>query len=244
MYERHPVFDEPEEETVLWRYMSFAKFVSLLSRQELYFCRVDQLEDLYEGRLPKKTHDITDPWLRAGYEGVRSSTIVNCWTASDRESVALWKTYVPSGCEGVAVRSTFARLRDSFRKEGLFENAHLHIGRVRYIDFNEADFVGEDRTAFNALIPLLNKRHFFEYEHEVRAVITNGVFLGPIIRQTRGLYVPVALPALIEYVHVAPEAEKWVVDTVKVAMQEHGLEAGQVVQSDLDAPPPGSEEDS
>ena len=41
----------------IWRYMDFAKFVSLLSRRELYFCNLEVLAatDPHEGMLSNPT---------------------------------------------------------------------------------------------------------------------------------------------------------------------------------------------
>ena len=39
----------PEATATLWRYMSFAKFCSLLERKELFFSLVGDMEDRYEG---------------------------------------------------------------------------------------------------------------------------------------------------------------------------------------------------
>ena len=39
----------PEATATLWRYMSFAKFCSLLERKELFFALVGDMEDRYEG---------------------------------------------------------------------------------------------------------------------------------------------------------------------------------------------------
>ena len=45
MYAEHGSFRPPPEEAVLWRYMDFTKFVSLLSTNALYFARADTLGD-------------------------------------------------------------------------------------------------------------------------------------------------------------------------------------------------------
>lgn len=50
----HPVFKKPADENIkIWRYLSFAKYVSLLDRKTLFFRRVDRLEDKFEATLPK-----------------------------------------------------------------------------------------------------------------------------------------------------------------------------------------------
>lgn len=50
----HPCFPQPEDGSVrVWRYLDLAKFTWLLEKQKLYFSRVDLLDDLHEGSLPK-----------------------------------------------------------------------------------------------------------------------------------------------------------------------------------------------
>jgi hypothetical protein len=111
----------------LWRYISVAKLVAMLSKRQMYFCRVDQLEDQREAMLSRKTVDLEVgvllgsetiqeilgdrpdgeilARLAAGSSDmrVRASTFVNCWYHSEDESVAMWQIY---GVQGVAIQST------------------------------------------------------------------------------------------------------------------------------------------
>jgi hypothetical protein len=48
-YELHPNLMTPPDDTIVWRYMEFAKFVDLLENG-LRFCRTDKLDDPREGR--------------------------------------------------------------------------------------------------------------------------------------------------------------------------------------------------
>jgi hypothetical protein len=50
----HPVFETPNENQLLWRYMSFPKFVSMLTTSALWFCNAEVLakDDPFEGILP------------------------------------------------------------------------------------------------------------------------------------------------------------------------------------------------
>lgn len=47
--ESHPNLIIPPNETVLWRYMDFARFIDLLERRVLWFPRADQFDDPLEG---------------------------------------------------------------------------------------------------------------------------------------------------------------------------------------------------
>ena len=49
MYKEHPSFTPPCNNAVLWRYMDFTKFISLLDTSSLFFARADKLGDLFEG---------------------------------------------------------------------------------------------------------------------------------------------------------------------------------------------------
>lgn len=235
MHEKHPVFIEPEDETTIWRYMSFAKLVSMLHSRSLYFCRVDKLQDRYEGQLPRPTFEITAENLRCGYMATRKESIINCWSMSAHESVGLWKTYVPHN-EGVVIRSTYSSLKTCFKKEGVFKEATVYIGIVNYVDFNKYNFVDETNIAFNGFIPLMHKRKFFEYEHELRAVISGlgTKFLYSIIQGVPGLGIPVSLDTLIHAIYVVPQASPWFVNTVKSLVKVYKLNPDIVSQSSLD----------
>jgi hypothetical protein len=62
----NPIFSEiPPPDAKLWRYLSFAKFASLLHSQKLHFTRVDRLDDHFEGVWPgKKVRARGDPICR------------------------------------------------------------------------------------------------------------------------------------------------------------------------------------
>jgi hypothetical protein len=53
MFEEHHQFICPPEDTILWRYLDFTKFASLISKKTMYFCRTDLLGDPFEGSYPR-----------------------------------------------------------------------------------------------------------------------------------------------------------------------------------------------
>jgi hypothetical protein len=237
-FAKHAIFEEPDDATVIWRYMSFAKFASLLATRALYFARLDKFEDRFEGHLTKPTFELMAETLRDLYLEKRQRTIVNCWCISQHESVALWRTFIRSG-EGIAIRSTFARLRDSFEPRGILAEAKVMIGKVQYVDFETHDFCNSERIAFNTFLPMLHKRRFFEFEHELRAVISpDGPIWDQVIRNTPGWRVPVDLDKLIVAIHVAPDSQPWFRETIASCAQAFSLDPGKVVQSSIDEPPP------
>jgi hypothetical protein len=43
----------PKENYKVYKYFDIIKFISLLQRKSLFFCRLDKLEDKFEGSSPK-----------------------------------------------------------------------------------------------------------------------------------------------------------------------------------------------
>jgi hypothetical protein len=140
---------EDELDQVVWRYLTFPKFVSLVSYGALWFQRLCYLSDDLEGTIPHPTiasmkqadqhwkQVFTDPALQAQIDTMpernvadgRSLTLANCWYLGNCESEQMWKEYGQSA-ESVVVRSTVRRL---------WANTHLwpewsFIGPVQYVD--------------------------------------------------------------------------------------------------------------
>jgi hypothetical protein len=128
MYSAEPILNVPaDEHAMIWRYMDFTKFVSLLDKKALYFPRPDRLSDKFEGAIPKPTIEAREALvlglestlaenalkvMSQGSQEVRKWIFINCWHVNSYESAAMWQLYVQKS-EGIAIRSTFARLRDS-----------------------------------------------------------------------------------------------------------------------------------
>ena len=49
MYTEHEAFNPPPDDAVLWRYMDFTKFVSLLDRSALFFTKVWTIHSTNDG---------------------------------------------------------------------------------------------------------------------------------------------------------------------------------------------------
>lgn len=57
MYADHRVFSLPTDRSKrIWRYLDIPRYLSLLEKGALFFCRVDRLGDRFEGSLPKTTY--------------------------------------------------------------------------------------------------------------------------------------------------------------------------------------------
>ena len=215
---------EPEPTATLWRYMSFAKFCSMLERRTLFFSLVGDMEDRHEGFIyPPVSRDRSD--LRQQMERVTldllrnaaRAALVNCWTESHYESHLMWTTYAST--EGVAVRTTFHDLRESM---GSGAELPVRFGQVKYVDYRQSEV---PRLGW---APLFHKRMEYRSENEVRAVLPGprwdtgnlpDVPLDPDVAEHRGRHIPVNLEILIKQVVVPPHAAPWFAEVVRSAVQ-------------------------
>jgi hypothetical protein len=175
--------------------MNYPKFESLITSRALYFSRIDNFTDKYEGKWARTNletnilvsdakrgskefnedrrilHEAVDDILRLIY--------VNCFTIRDVESERMWAEYTDS-TESVAIQTDFSKLKHSFvenaRDNRVF--TEVYASKVRYLQ-NDMDYMDE----WSVLFPILYKRKKFEFENELRLFTTHsGIELA--IRQT------------------------------------------------------------
>jgi hypothetical protein len=249
MFKDHPTFFQPENDDIrVWRYMSFTKLISLLESRCLYFSRADKLGDPFEGSWPKinvaARFDISDDipeksrpaFLEAMknvgqiFKAIRQAIFLSCWHMNEYESAAMWKLYLESN-EGIAIQSTYKRLKDSFIGE-----EQIYMGTVKYIDF-QTEWI----DATNMMSPFMHKRKSYEHEREVRALIMKLPIVGDKLDLSKesitdGLKVKINMEVLIERIYVAPYSPRWFEELVKsvVTKYSYGFE---IKHSGLDGSP-------
>lgn len=234
MYQKHPNFDSPDDDTILWRYMDLAKFLSILEKEALFFTRADKLGDPYEGApsdinvkpwpMPHSSSEIFEVFDELSihkkkflYNTSRRYFLINCWCESEDEIPALWKQYTQENY-AIAVKTDFHSLKNCFRnRENVF------IGRIEYIDYSTT-FI-EERDPF---APFLHKRKNFEVEREVRALINAWPTGSSFIDTSQdvcevGEYYYVDYTTLIKEIVISPEAEDWFVKLVESLISRYCL---------------------
>jgi hypothetical protein len=254
-YAEHEAFTAPQNKNqIIWRYMTFSRYVSTLNEKALFFSRVDLLGDPFEGSVSKATVATREESFRQmqkeqgwpdsvvkrlvnalpkAAQDARTLIFVNCWNMSDYESPALWTIY-GKGDESVAIQSTFSHFVTSLEDA----RQSVHIGAVSYIDY-ETEYM----PAANLFYPSLHKRRGFQHERELRAAImdvpvdANNTVNFDAIGSIPGHYVPVNLDALIQRVYVAPTAPDWFLGVVKSVTGNYGLSEKEVIRSTLAARP-------
>lgn len=245
MHEDHPVFEAPTNPDIsIWRYMDLAKFLSLLEDEALFFARSDMMSDKFEGSTTRKSLEFSRGYLGPEFDelqrtlsvvrqNLKEHTYLNCWHMSEYESAAMWSLYQVAG-HGIAVRSTYRQFRECLRTED-----SVYIGVVKYVDF-DSEVIPEGNT----LYPYIRKRRSFEFEREIRGVLSHpgqvvqdgtvrwgGESAGP-----PGKSVPVDLDRLVNTVYIAPDAPRWFARLVQSLLARYGR-SWVLKRSDLAADP-------
>src|SRR5688572_11852050 len=121
-YEQHKVFDTPRGRTVIWRYVSLSKFVSMLTTQTLWFAGLLHLDDPFEGAETKMDALVRRASIELArrespevpafiWDGMESGAhdqqmhrllFASSWHMARHETEVMWWRYVKPG-DGVAI---------------------------------------------------------------------------------------------------------------------------------------------
>ncbi len=228
-------------DTILWRYMDFARLVALLEQRALHFARADQFADQFEGASGAKDlkprwdahyldffrHTIrTTPGLieppaedEVEREAARLLQELSQSAAVERERLFVNCWHANTG-ESEALWRLYcppplAGLAIRTTAERLVRavgDAPIKIGKVRYIDFGR-DFAGiHDR--------IFAKRKSLSHEAEVRLVTHEFDSAGEI-----GKSIPVDLDSLIASVVPSPFAPTWFTGVMNATLRRYGVTA-------------------
>lgn len=229
----------------IWRYMDFARYVSMLLSKGLYFARIDQLGDPFEGASPasflgnylkvfegRLVDGKLPPGLAEDRGRVRLNTAVNCWHMNEHESLAMWKLYSADN-KGVAIQTTCADLEQSLPRldsisnvlsEDKTEPIQLRIGQVKYIDYDTDEVKG-----LNTHVLAILKRKSFSFEQELRVIISRFMTVpivvgGPPVSvfPHGGVTVPVDLQQLVTQIVVSPMTPPWMAELVETVTKSLG----------------------
>jgi hypothetical protein len=237
--ENYKNLEQSELDCTVWRYLTFPKYISLLTYGALWFSKLNILTDEFEGAMPIKAdaemlaehqkykaifgptfHEQIDTANKKNVEDGRELTVANCWFASELESERMWNEYAGSP-EGLAIKSTIRALSQFVFCDPRFSN----IGKVRYVDLNSHTMAHYE--ANQAQERAFLKKLEFCHEQEVRIVTMSlkgpssinmdGTTPKPEDYQdarmnnfeNSGLYIRADLKRLVKSTVLAPGAPAW-----------------------------------
>lgn len=246
-----PVFYPTSDYTIV-KYIDLTKFISLLHKQSLFFCRLDKLEDQFEGTTAKPNFDSRVKWFQQMQDSgllktpmseetiikkvleqyefekkLKSINCVNCWNKKNNESAALWKIYSDFS-KGIMIKSSISKLSKSLEKQ----EEKIQLSEIKYIDYNK-----EKMPDGNTMYPLIHKQTAYSYEDEVRLIYEIKTENGWVHDWTKeeveeGIYIKTDLNELIEEIIVGPYSPKWFFKLIQDISNKYGLKKA-INKSDL-----------
>lgn len=246
-----PVFT-PKSDYKIVKYLDLTKYVSLLQKKALFFCRLDKLEDKFEGTTSKPNRELRIKRLQhlrnsryfnvemtdddiiksvnEQYEfekNIKGITCINCWNKKTNESTALWKIY-SSFTNGIMLKSTVNKLKKSLEKTA----EDIQLSEVVYLDYSK-DYMPDGNSNY----PIIHKHIAYSYEEELRLIHTKMPEHGWIYDWSKevvheGIHIKADLIDLIDEIVISPYASGWFLTLVKDISEKYGLDKP-IIMSEL-----------
>mgnify|MGYP001175590408 CR=1 FL=1 len=209
------ISSELQDNTIIWRYLTLEKFFSLILNRELYFGKIRDLDDKFEGTRPPKFRFINSVAFLGGhspkYKKARKvyekkqmemiqlqkdayNTLVNCWSMEIPESYALWDIYTGTS-SGIAIKSTIGQLKRAIE------------GKSHLIHITPVDYKSNEIKKFNLDTLVTWKTSFYKFEKEVRLYISHS--------DLDFILIPVNIEELISEIYLSPFMPTFAKDTVR-----------------------------
>ncbi len=217
MIKQHKTLDIIPDKTVIWRYMSLAKFLCLIYQQKIHLHRMDLFEDKAEGTLSPidKVLFHYSEETKAYWEKEPQRNFINCWTISPCELSLMWHAYAPNG---VAIKTTAAALQKALS----IDTEHTcYLLEVKYIDTENGGTSQDGGTPLNVMKIACTKRDHYQQEQEARLLYPDDESFSA--DRPAGHDFPIDTNALIEKVVISPYAEHCTEEVVRKSMEMIGL---------------------
>jgi hypothetical protein len=232
------MFHTPDKDTVVWRYIDFAKFVDLLTSSRLFFCRSDKFQDPFEGLFRLKDYERNKEMFDT-QDQTKKFYFLNSWHINEHQSDAMWKIFLDTN-NGIAIKSTVRQIIKAV-EETIEE---VSISQVYYRDFNKVTFdelMAETQNQVSGIHGCVNqynyKRISFEHEKELRLyhidmpiphTIKGGIPRDPLPHK----HIDVNLKDLVQEIVIAPFADSWFKEMVERLLKKLTMDF-KITRSDL-----------
>lgn len=188
-WSRERVFGEFEDNDTIWRYMSLAKLLSMLTTKTLVYSSASAFSDQFEGTIPNANHvprkhlvqqHVSQFGGTVTPDGLRfilpdSETEIDLFGTSDLaiqvhyRHIAYVSCWQRSPFESDALWKTNraeVAIQTDIRSLRRVSPKDAHVGKVVYGDPNH-DAIPD----FDLLAPFFWKRHPYAYEQEIRSIL-------------------------------------------------------------------------
>jgi len=221
MFKEHPNVNDPEDLT-LWRYLDLFKFESILESQGLFFAKPDALNEVdpWEGQRGKTEIRILgsnamDDAAKSRENPPQNWPYISCWHKNDYESMPMWSLYLKNPKEGVAVKTTYRRLKQCFEK---IKNT-IYMGEIQYVRHYDLQTTVDTRHPDPYIIYYFNKNMAFRDERELRAIVMSPKDYP----EEPGIIVPGDIKVLITNIVISPYASQEYEEMIRALVAKHGF---------------------
>lgn len=217
----------PKPQTTLWRFMDFTKFVSLISKKELFFTRADHFEDPFEGakglkknkrkwdkhylsffesaiKNPPPGHEFNKTEKAIKNESKKLLSQLNSIGHNERKSTFI-NCWHENKLESEAMWKLYVlNLKEGIAIKSTFSKLYRALKKDPSISIGRVNYIDFKHNFAGINESFWYKRKSFEHEKEVRAIITNR---NKDIKFD--MSVPVNLNILIDEIYVSPTSQLW-----------------------------------
>lgn len=251
-FNQHPCFITPPDDTVIYKYMNFYKFVSLINKSQIFFCRTDRFQDPMEGCYPREFYRWSiDDWKniyrptfnKDGLEKVCEDSLekmardhweyLRVFTYKNRGKHAIC-SFCSNEHEYEALWKLYSDIQTgicirstigSLKKSIQQTEQNIYIGKVKYYDSTNPKTFLNDRLLDNLFRPYVLKQIEYEIEREVRAIVCDKNLYsgGHDISNDAGAFVNVNLSDFIKDVVLSPGSNKEFKEEISSMLKNRGL---------------------
>lgn len=231
----------PSDNTALWRFMDFTKFVSLLKTKSLYFSRTDQFEDPFEGakgllknkrKWDKNYIDFFKDACTNLPDGVKSSKsekeILNdakrlLGELDNIGPAQLQRTFINCWHENDFESEAMWKLYTTSLDQGIaiktnYRKLYTSLGRNPSIHIGRINYIDFSKNFAGINDSFWYKRKSFEHEKEVRAI-----FCDHQNKNELGKLIPVDLSTLIDKIYISPTSQEWFKELVEDILLKYSI---------------------
>ena len=233
-------YEIPPNESKLWRYTEFTKYVSMLSTKGLYFAHADCFQDIFEGAkgLKKNKEKWDEHYLGFFREVIKNPPEGYEFKYPDEEvekqakrlledleqggEISKKRTFINCWHENEYESEAMWRLYSSFLDNAIairtsYNSLYLALGRNPSINIGRVKYIDFQKNYAGVNDSFWHKRKSFEHEREVRAILID------INNPDKGKIIACDLSILIEEVFVSPSAPSWFTQLVNDVNEKYGI---------------------
>lgn len=247
-------FESSDLDKTIWRYMDLEKFESTLKNSQLYFASAEQFNenDNHEGAITEvefnerkesfKRMSYTERELQkcldsleSSFKPLREYAKISCWHVNDYENIAMWHYYQGKN-KGIAIETTVRDFLNSIGEYRIKDNygiETINVAFIKYIDYLKDSM----NDKFGFLTPFLYKRKNYEYEQELRFIISLRMaveFCVDIPKE--GIFVPFNYSTGFKRIILSPDSDSEYEARVNEIMNKYNVNIP-VSQSELNRTP-------